>query len=255
MKRAIAALLLIACNQRDAPPAPRDPAPPAKPVASAPAPREIVPIDAAPPPPPVAVAPPDAAPKHPSGGRSHDDEVRLEEDAAKFADLLTAEGSDTADLDTRRRPGADLGQQIADVRDSGTVAVGGGASRRGSGTTSVAADPPRGRISVVSKQAFDDSTLTADAVLAKMMATYMAGLKRCYRERLAKDPTARGKVTLAFTVNETGRAVNGQARGFDDDSGACMTGLMAGWRFAIPKDADGEATEAAFAITLQLVPD
>jgi hypothetical protein len=30
---------------------------------------------------------------------------------------------------------------------------------------------------------------------------------------------------------------------------------MSSWRFPIPKDKDGEATEASFRIALQLVPD
>jgi hypothetical protein len=30
---------------------------------------------------------------------------------------------------------------------------------------------------------------------------------------------------------------------------------MNGWRFPIPKDKEGDPTEASFAITLQLVPD
>jgi hypothetical protein len=30
---------------------------------------------------------------------------------------------------------------------------------------------------------------------------------------------------------------------------------MAGWRFPVPKDKDGEATDASFEIALQLVPD
>jgi hypothetical protein len=92
-------------------------------------------------------------------------------------------------------------------------------------------------------------------VLAKIMAAYMPGLHRCYRERLAADPNARGKVTLELTVNEVGRAVRGAAHGFDDDLDRCMTAIMTGWRFAIPKDANSEPAEAGFAITLQLVPD
>jgi len=37
----------------------------------------------------------------------------------------------------------------------------------------------------------------------------MAGLKRCYKNYLNKDASARGKVTLSLTVNSTGRTVNG----------------------------------------------
>ena len=83
----------------------------------------------------------------------------------------------------------------------------------------------------------------------------MAGLKRCYKEYLKKDASARGKVTLSLTVNETGRTVKGKAtRASPSEVDDCISGLMGSWRFPIPKDKDGEPTEASFAITLQLVP-
>jgi hypothetical protein len=83
----------------------------------------------------------------------------------------------------------------------------------------------------------------------------MAGLKRCYKEHLKKDASARGKVTLELTVNETGRTVKGAAKGFASEVDDCITGQMASWRFPVPKDKDGEVTEASFRIALQLVPD
>jgi hypothetical protein len=181
---------------------------------------------------------------------------------------------------SKRRPGADLGQQIADVREGGkTVSVGGGSGRgsRGNGDARVGTGKgpgiggagdiasagggkaeehaPAGRISVADKQTFDESSLTPDVVLAKIQSAYMAGLKRCYKEYLKKDASARGKVTLQLTVNETGRTVKGAAHGFAAEVDECITGQMASWRFPVPKDKDGEATEASFAITLQLVPD
>jgi hypothetical protein len=217
------------------------------------------------------------------GGRdsAHDVQLQQEENARAMADLLTGEGANgTSEGDmSKRRPGADLGQQIADVREGGKqVAVGGGGGRgprgdgdarvgtgkgpniNGPGGTETAGGPkeeraPSGRIQVSDKQTFDESTLTPDIVLAKIQSAYMAGLKRCYKEYLKKDASARGKVTLSLTVNETGRTVKGAAKGFAGEVDDCITGQMASWRFPIPKDKDGEATEASFAITLQLVPD
>jgi len=66
------------------------------------------------------------------GGRDSKDDVALQEQNAKaMADLLTGEGSNGSsegDM-SRRRPGADLGTQIADVREGGKqVGVGGGAN-------------------------------------------------------------------------------------------------------------------------------
>jgi hypothetical protein len=210
------------------------------------------------------------------------DQVALQEEAARFADLLTGEGKDgTSEGDmSKRRPGAELGAQINEVRESGTqVKVGGGAGRtsRGDGEIRVGTgrgpniqgpggtesagggktqeQGPTGRISVADKQTFDESTLTPDIVMSKIQSAYMAGLKRCYREYLKKDASARGKVTLSLTINETGRTVQGAAKGFAGEVDDCISSLMAGWRFPIPKDKDGEATEASFSITLQLVPD
>ncbi|MBL9013067.1 MAG: AgmX/PglI C-terminal domain-containing protein [Myxococcales bacterium] len=217
-----------------------------------------------------------------SGGRSDKDTVAMqEEEAAKFADLLTGEGeAGTSEGDmSKRRPGADLGQQITDVKEGGKqVAIGGGAGRgsRGDGDPRVGTGSgpkisgptgpesagggkeekiPTGRINVSDKQTFDESTLTPDIVLSKIQSAYMAGLKRCYKEYLKKDASARGKVTLSLTVNETGRTTSANAKGFSGDVDSCIEGLMSSWRFPIPKDKDGDPTEASFAITLQLVPD
>ncbi len=217
------------------------------------------------------------------GGRSAADTVAMqEEEAKKFADLLTGEGTEgTSEGDmSKRRPGADLGQQITDVKEGGKqVAIGGGAGRgtRGDGDPRVGTGSgpkidgptgpesagggkttekaPTGRINVSDKQSFDESTLTPDIVLSKIQSAYMAGLKRCYKTYLAKDASARGKVTLSLTINETGRTTSSGAKGFAGEVDACIEGLMGSWRFPIPKDKDGEATEASFAITLQLVPD
>ena len=221
--------------------------------------------------------------KDPGGGRKSTDSVAMsEDDAEAFANKLTADGPNgTAVGDiSKRAPGADLDKQIAAVREGNkTVAVGGGAGRgsRGDGDPrvgtgggpkikgpgglepagggKVAEKGPAGRISVSNKQAFDESSLTPDIVLAKIQSVYMAGLKRCYKQYLNKDASARGKVTLSLTVSATGNTVNGRANGFASEVDACISAQMGGWRFPIPKDKDQEPTDASFAITLQLVPD
>ncbi len=215
------------------------------------------------------------------GGRDQKQNVAMQEEQAKaMADLLTGEGSNgTSEGDmSKRRPGADLSQQIADVKETGKqVAVGGGSGRgsRGNGDPRVgtgsgpglasggietAGGPkvehaPSGRITVQEKNAIDETTLTPDAVLAKIQTAYMAGLKRCYKEYLKKDASARGKVMLSLTINETGRTTKGAAHGFAGEVDECISGLMGSWRFPIPHDKDGDATEASFQIGLQLVPD
>jgi hypothetical protein len=43
--------------------------------------------------------------------------------------------------------------------------------------------------------------------------------------------------------------------GFAGPIDECIESQMASWRFPIPRDKDGETTDAAFLIGLQLVPD
>jgi len=224
-----------------------------------------------------------APPKPDAGGRDQKADIAMQEDQARaMADLLTGEGpngNSEGDM-SKRRPGADLGQQIDAVKEGGKqVAVGGGSGRgsrdngdprvgtgkgpniNGPGGTELAGGgkaaehAPTGRISIAQKQSLDETNLTADSVLAKIMAAYMAGIKRCYTQYLKKDASARGKVALTFTVNETGRSTQGSAHGFAGEVDECIGGLMSSWRFPVPKDKDGDATSAQFAITLQLVPD
>ena len=222
-------------------------------------------------------------PKNDGGGSSKGDGAAAAEEAIAFANALTSEGDGGGDLGdmARRRPGSDLGSEISEVRESGkTVGIGGGTGRgtRGDGdprvgtgggprvegpggTTSAGGGKgeekgPGGRITVSDKEGDVGNTLTPDEVLRKIQSAYMAGLKRCYKEHLKTDPTARGGVALTFTVNETGRTVGGRAKGFASEVDTCITGLMGTWRFAVPKDKDdGEPTEASFSIKLQLVPD
>ncbi|MEO8846827.1 MAG: AgmX/PglI C-terminal domain-containing protein [Kofleriaceae bacterium] len=218
----------------------------------------------------------------PNAGRDAAKDIAMQEEQAKtMADLLTGEGANgTSEGDmSKRRPGADLGQQIANVRDGGkTVAIGGGAGRgprgdgdarvgngkgpniNGPGGTETAGGPkiehaPTGRIQVSDKQTFDESSLTPDVILSKIQSVYMAQIKRCYTTYLKKEATARGKITLKLTVNETGRAVQTSANGFASEVDECVSSLMSSWRFPVPKDKDNEATTASFALTLQLLPE
>jgi hypothetical protein len=218
--------------------------------------------------------------KDDDGGRPKEDPVALAEQAAARARMLVGEDDGPLGFEDdggRRSPGQDLKKQLEEVRDSGKDVKFGTSGRgtRGDGDPRVgtgkgpgvgtggvdsaggnkAEQGPSGRISVADKAGLDDSSLSPDAVLAKIMSAYMTGLKRCYKDYLKKDPSARGKVQLSFTVNETGRSVSNKAKGFAGEVDACIQSRMAGWRFPIPKDADGEVTDASFQIALQLVPD
>ena len=91
-------------------------------------------------------------------------------------------------------------------------------------------------------------------VLDKINGVYMTGLQRCYKKALLEDATLSGKVSMAFTVNERGGLEDGSARGASTEVDACISSLMAGWRFAIPRDDDGDPTDAPFKLALALQP-
>jgi len=223
-------------------------------------------------------------PKEPDGGgrdSKEDVQLKTEENARAMADLLTGDGPNgTSEGDmSKRRPGADLGTQIADAREGGKqVGIGGGTNngprgggdpRVGTGKGTGISGPggtetaggakeekaPTGRITVSEKSSDDDTTLSPDAVLGKIMSTYMTRIKRCYTDHLKKDASARGKVALSFTVNASGRVVTPNAKGFAPEVDSCIEALMGAWTFPKPTDKDGDATDASFSITLQLVPD
>jgi outer membrane biosynthesis protein TonB len=230
--------------------------------------------------------------RRPAGGgadrepsRDATDAVALQEESVRYADMLFSDdetnATGLAGGMERRKPGSELKGQLDEVAASGArTEIGGGAAGRGprdgggprvgTGTGPAVEGPagpvsasgpdrqervPTGRISVSDKKSFDDSTLTPDAVLRKIQSAYMSGIKRCQKQVLLRDPTARGKVKLNFTVNESGRVVSPRANGFDSDLDSCITSLMNNWRFDVPKDTDGEPTDASFEIGLQLVPE
>jgi hypothetical protein len=217
------------------------------------------------------------APEDP--GKAEREKALQEERAVDLANQLTggnANGTAEGDM-ANRRPGGDLATQAEAVRNSGNqVAIGGGQNRgsrtgregtgtghgpniNGPGGTESAGGGkketgPTGRISVSEKQ-FDEGLLDPDAVLKRIQQIYMIAIKRCYTSYLKKDASARGKVTLALTINPTGRVTQHSAKGFADEVDGCINNLMGSWRFAIPKDKSGDPTEANFQISLQLVPD
>lgn len=48
--------------------------------------------------------------------------------------------------------------------------------------------------------------------------------------------------------------VGARAKGFAESLDNCIVGRMKGWRFPVPKDAGGTATDASFQVALHLVP-
>lgn len=101
----------------------------------------------------------------------------------------------------------------------------------------------------------DSSFLDPNKVLSRIKSVYMSGLKRCHKAALADDPNSAGKVELRFRIGTTGRVASASVSGFDQEIDACIESLVLGWRFAVPKDENGEPTTADFTLTLALQPD
>lgn len=208
-------------------------------------------------------------------------ETSLEEESLRLADQLVADGGAVSggDLSSRRPPSSDLRGEIGGTKvgvgggggrgsrgDGGTGAGGagaGGAGATGDGpalsgpgaTGNAPPATPAGRVTVADKQAIDKSSLAPEVVIQKILTAYMIGIKRCYKERLKVDPKARGRLALSFEVSEAGRLAGGKARGIEASLERCIEGLMATWRFPVPKNDAGAPIAAAFQVDLHLVPD
>lgn len=200
-----------------------------------------------------------------------------EDDAQRFASILT--GSEIGRTGQTgmgtRTPGADLDKQI-DAVGNRQVVVGndqGGfrtKDREGIGTTDgpniqnpteVAQQKPKdgnepgGRIQIKPLPPEGPGTsLTVAMVLDKIKGPYMAGLQRCYKLGLRDDSKLSGKIDMSFTVTETGKLEDSSARGVSAEVDRCVQDLMGGWRFAIPRDKDGDPTEQPFKLSLALQP-
>jgi biopolymer transport protein ExbD len=132
-----------------------------------------------------------------------------------------------------RVPGADLQAQIDAVKAQGkTVAIGGG--QRTS------------RLTIKSKSITPSSSLTADVMLAKVLAVYGSGIQRC--AKATKPETA----TLAFAITETGRADKPKVTGAGPSTIDCLAGLIGNWRFPVPKAADGSATSVSGELVIEI---
>ena len=200
-------------------------------------------------------------------------------DAERYAQVLTG-GDETArgtggDL-RGRQPQGDLKQQIDDIRDHDRgVEVGRDPRSRDAGTR-VGTIPDRPRIEdpqQVARRTDDrertqpridlvpprpprgprpEHGLTPEAVVEKIRTTYLPGLQRCYQQGLLHDAALKGKIQLAFTVDEKGHLTEAEAHGLTPAVDACVAGQMAGWRFGIPRDGDRQPTEATFQLGLVL---
>jgi hypothetical protein len=199
-------LALAACSKSEPPTA-------ARPLDAAPAPLP-------PPPPPPDAAPPADAPAAQPSAPDPTTEAEIEKQAEYMANMLTADEATAVEgTMERRRPGADLGAQLAEARDAApasasfTIAI----------TLGDPADP-------------------ADAALAKIEAAYRPGLRRCFHA--AKFT---GGPELSLTIAPTGRVTSTRVS-YGDAIADCVEAQARNWRFA--------ATERETLLVLQLrVPE
>jgi hypothetical protein len=202
------------------------------------------------------------------------------EDAQRFASILTGTEVGRTGMGPMkdRTPGADLNHQIDDVgakpivignnddgfrqQQNGHIGTDHGPDIQD--PTQVANNEPKhetnpgGRIQIKPLKipgGEPPTTLTVGVVLDRINTVYMAGLQRCYRKGLVEDATLSGKITMAFTVTERGGLDDQDASGVSSKVDTCVSELMSSWHFPIPKDKDGDPTEQAFKLSLQLTPN
>ncbi|MEO8846832.1 MAG: hypothetical protein ABI591_16995 [Kofleriaceae bacterium] len=201
------------------------------------------------------------------------DPDRLAEDASRMASILTGDdGTHGFGGMNHRQPGADLARQMDDaanrvvtIGDNGHTSRVDDRARIGTDRGLQIHDPTiettpipahvehEGRIVIKPLPGGgDDSTLTAQMVLEKIGTAYIAGLQRCYRLGQNEDAGLEGKVAIELTVDEHGRVTEPSASGLTDQVDKCIGGFMGSWHFGIPKDKDGQATQATFKIALVL---
>jgi hypothetical protein len=88
--------------------------------------------------------------------------------------------------------------------------------------------------------------LSPDAALSRIEAVYRPGVQRCYETHLKHDPAARGRVTVTFTVDPSGRLSYREAHGIHPSVERCVEGAMMKWTFPRP------SAETTFRLGLQL---
>jgi hypothetical protein len=103
------------------------------------------------------------------------------------------------------------------------------------------------------KRAPKPVALTPDVALSRIQDAYRGGVQRCYHARLKREPRARGRMIVTFTVDETGRVASGNAKGVGRALGKpielCVERAMLRWSFPAPR------AETTFRVALALSSD
>ena len=114
--------------------------------------------------------------------------------------------------------------------------------------------PSAKRVKLPARATEQTPRLSIEDMLGKINGVYMGGLRRCYTKALSMDPTAGGKVMVTFTINPWGR-VTADVDGVSEMVESCVTSQARQWRFEIPRDANGKATQETFRVDLMLAPN
>lgn len=199
------------------------------------------------------------------------------EEATRLASILTgADSGRTGPGEMHsRQPGSDLKDQIADV-GTRKITIGDDGKgfreqpgpRLGTDPGPIVDDQNVVTVQPIKKDTNDGgritlrplptqgpkTTLTVDMVLDRINTVYMPNLQRCYRKGLLGDASLAGKINLSFTVSEQGRLDDIEAHGVSSEVDSCISTAMSAWKFAIPRDKDGDPTDQGFRLVLALQP-
>lgn len=221
-----------------------------------------------------------------AGGAAGDpDAIREQiEDTAFLGAAVGSEGEDGRYGDMRETDmGASLDDAIEDVREGGSEVAAGGAPPGertrgpeegeigtgdgpgvegpgdGGGGDGIEADPEEDEIPsradfAEGGETLDQTDLDPQDVAQRIRNRYLQGIQRCHERVLRQDPDAGGRVELDFTVGAGGQVVRADVFGFNPVVDDCIEGLTANWRFGVPRDDAGNATQADFIIPLVLEP-
>jgi hypothetical protein len=73
--------------------------------------------------------------------------------------------------------------------------------------------------------------ITTDELVARQIRQRLPEFQLCYIARAKYEPELRGRVTVRFTVQKTGRAVNIHTFGFDADIDQCVCAKLSALTF------------------------
>ena len=138
---------------------------------------------------------------------------------------------------------ADLGRQISSIK----------AGRNIGQVVKPKSKLPGSRTRVGRVRGADSKNLTAAIVRLTIQRRFMNGLRSCHELALTRDPAASGKVSLKFTVRESGRVGRIAANGFNVVVDKCIQKRGLRWRFRPkPKDQDGAPIPATYRLTIRM---